>query len=237
MTTLTIPTRFRGPPHSGNGGYVAGLLAKAAGGHRAVAMRAPAPLDVALTLDLTSEPVRLFHGDTLVADAALASPGDLATPPIVPTLEQARAASAEYQSYHPICVCCGDKLSAAEGLRILAGPIAGAPEGTVAAVWDVDAAFCDDDGIAPEEVVWTAIDCPGFYAWVAHDGRHGALTGRMQAEVLERPRAGDQCIVLAWPLERVSERRRTAGVALFTTDGRLLARGVQTWIAVVRRAE
>lgn len=232
---ITVPARFRGPPHSGNGGYVAGLIARHAGGHRAVAMRAPVPLDVTLTLDLASEPVRLLHGDTLVADAALVSASDLPTPPIVPTLEQARAASEDYQSYHPICVCCGDKLSAAEGLRILAGPIAGAPEGTVAAVWDVDAAFCDADGLAPEEVVWTAIDCPGFYAWVAHDGRHGALTGRMQAEVVERPRAGDACIVLAWPLERVSERRQTAGVALFAADGRLMARAVQTWIRMVRR--
>ncbi len=232
---ITVPARFRGPPHSGNGGYVAGLIARHAGGHRAVAMRAPVPLDVTLTLDLASEPVRLLPGDTLVADAALVSASDLPTPPIVPTLEQARAASEDYQSYHPICVCCGDKLSAAEGLRILAGPIAGAPEGTVAAVWDVDAAFCDADGLAPEEVVWTAIDCPGFYAWVAHDGRHGALTGRMQAEVVERPRAGDACIVLAWPLERVSERRQTAGVALFAADGRLMARAVQTWIRMVRR--
>jgi hypothetical protein len=235
MTPITIPARFRGPPQSGNGGYVAGLLARLAGGHRAVAMRAPAPLDTDLTFDGSGETARLTHGDTLIAEAAPADVADLPVPPAPPTLEQARAASEGYQSFHPICVCCTDRLPPEEGLRVRAGQVEVAPAGTVAAVWDVHPAFCDADGRAPEEIVWAAMDCPGFYAWVAHDGRHGALTGRMQAEVLERPRAGEACIVLAWPLERVSERRRTAGVALFGADGRLMARGVQTWIAVARR--
>lgn len=236
MTIITVPARFRGPPQSGNGGYVAGLMARLAGGHRAVAMRAPTPLDVPLAF-VSGEPARLMHGETPIAEASTADPAALPAPPAPPTLEAARAASAGYQSFHPICVCCASQLPPAEGLRICAGPLAGAPPGTVAAVWEVDPAFCDADGVAPEEVVWAAIDCPGFYAWVAVDGRHGALTGTMQAEVLARPRAGDACIVLAWPLERVSERRYTSGVALFAADGALLARGVQTWIRMVRRAD
>ena len=28
MQTMTIPRRFRGPPNSGNGGYVCGMLAR-----------------------------------------------------------------------------------------------------------------------------------------------------------------------------------------------------------------
>ena len=231
MTDITIPARFRGPPHSGNGGYVAGLLAKAAGGGRAVAMRAPAPLDVALRLD--SE--RLWQGETLIAEALVADSSALPGWPVPPTLDAARAASVDYRSFHPICVCCADQLAPEQGLRVCAGPLAGASAGTVAAVWEVDTAFCDEDGSVPEEIVWAAIDCPGFYAWVAVDGRHGALTGTMQAEVVERPRAGDECIVLAWPLERVSERRFTSAVALFGADGRPMARGVQTWIRMVRR--
>lgn len=235
MTTITIPARFRGPPLSGNGGYIAGLMARLAGGHRAVAMRAPAPLDVPLTFQ-AGEPGRLLHGETLIAEATSAEPDLLPTLPAAPTLADARAASVGYESFHPICVCCAPQLSPDQGLRVCAGPLAGAPAGTVAAVWTVDRAFCDADALAPEEVVWAAIDCPGFYAWVAVDGRHGALTGTMQAEVVTRPRAGDDCIVLAWPLERVSARRFTSGVALFAADGRLLARGIQTWIRMVPRA-
>ena len=43
---IRIDRRFRGPPDSGNGGYVAGLLAKALGGSGVeVTLRAPPPLD------------------------------------------------------------------------------------------------------------------------------------------------------------------------------------------------
>lgn len=234
MSSITVSARFRGPPHSGNGGYVAGLMARLAGGHRSVAMRAPTPLDAPLEF-LPGEPARLMRGETLIAEALRADPVVLPDWPVPPTPAEARAASVGYQSFHPICVCCAGQLPADEGLRIRAGPLAGAAPGTVAAAWDVDAAFCDADGAVPEEVVWAAIDCPGFYAWVAVEGRHGALTGTMQAEVLARPRAGDACIVLAWPLARVSERRFTSGVALFTAGGEPMARGVQTWIRMAPR--
>lgn len=235
MQEIVVEGRFRGPPHSGNGGYVAGLLARLAGGHRAVMMRAPTPLDRVLSFDGSEEPPRLMDGDTLVAQATAADPAVLPAVPSPPSVEEAMRAGAEYQSFHPICVCCGDQLDPAQGLLIRVGQLAGAPEGTLAGAWTVDAAFADEDGCVPEELVWAAIDCPGYYAWVRLDGRHGALTGTMQAEVLERPRAGDRCVVMAWPLERASERRVTSGVALFGDDGRLMARGLQTWIRIVRR--
>lgn len=236
MTKITIPARFRGPPNSVNGGYLAGLLARLAGGQRsgiwAVMMRAPAPLDTPMTLDGN----RLMQGETLVAQATPADPAALPDPPAPPTLDAARAAGERAVCYHPICFCCGDRLAADEGLRVQVGPLAGAPDGHVAGVWHVDAAFAGADGRVADEHVWAAIDCPGYYAWVAVEGRHGALTGTMQAAVVERPRGGDACIVLAWPIARVSERRRTAGVALFAADGRLLARGVQVWITPNRAA-
>lgn len=233
--TITIEARFRGPPHSGNGGYVAGLLAHHAGGHRAVMMRAPAPLDAPLQLHGETEPVCLRHGDTLVAEAALADPATLPIVPPAPTLLAARAAGERAVSYHPICFCCGDRVAPGEGLNVQTGQLADAPKGHVAGIWTVEPSLCDPDGRASEEHVWAAIDCPGFYAWVAFEGRHGALTGTMQAAVLEWPGAGEACIVLAWPLQQLSERRRTAGVALFGADRRLMARGVQTWIKMMPR--
>jgi len=235
VQTVTVEGRFRGPPHSGNGGYVAGLLARLSGGHRAVMMRAPTPLDKPMTFDAAAEPPTLADGGTLVAQAVAADPGALPVPPSPATVDQARRAGEAYQSFHPICLCCGDQLSPDQGLQIRSGQLAGAEPGTVAGVWEVDAAFVGPDGRVAEEMVWAAIDCPGYYAWVALDGRHGALTGTMQAEVLERPRVGDRCVVMAWPLERASERRVTSGVALFGEDGRLMARGLQTWIRIARR--
>ena len=41
MLTMTIPHRFRGPPNSGNGGYVCGMLARNIAGAAEVTLRAP----------------------------------------------------------------------------------------------------------------------------------------------------------------------------------------------------
>ena len=230
METIIVEARFRGPPHSGNGGYVAGLLARHAGGPRAVMMRAPVPLDTPLTLDIASEPARLLRDGIAIAEAVSADSAALPDVPPAPTLDAAADAATRAVCYHPICFCCGDKLAADVGLRVQTGQLADAPAGHVAGVWTVDPAFVDADGHAGEEHVWAAIDCPGFYAWVAFEGRHGALTGTMQAEVTERPRAGEACVVMAWPIAQLSERRRTSGVALFGADGRLMARALQVWI-------
>ena len=232
---VVVASRFKGPPTCGNGGYVAGLLARLAGGHRTVAMRLPTPLDTPLAFDLVDGAGRLTDGDKLVAEAKGADPADLPVPPAPPTLAEAEAAQQTALCYHPTCLSCGDKLDASDGLRVLVGQLAGRPEGQLAGVWTVDAAFTDADGLAPEEIVWAAIDCPGYYAWIATEGRHGAMTGTMQAEVLARPRAGDRCIVLAWPIERPSERRQVSGVALFAADGTLMARALQVWIRMPPR--
>ena len=48
MLTMTIPRRFRGPPNSGNGGYVCGMLARNIAGAAEVTLRAPPPLETAL---------------------------------------------------------------------------------------------------------------------------------------------------------------------------------------------
>lgn len=234
MEDITIAARFRGPPHSGNGGYVGGLLSKLAGDGRAVMMRAPAPLDLPMTCDMSAEPYRLMAGDTLVAEAVAADPAALPMVPSPPTLAEARDAATRAICYHPICFCCSPQLAVGEGLRVSTGQIAGAPAGHVAGIWSVDASFVDEDGVVPEEIIWAAIDCPGSYAWTAHDGNGGGLTGTMQAEVVARPRPGDECIVMAWPIARISERRRAAGVALFSADGQLMARGYQVWISLNR---
>ena len=51
---LTIPKRFRGPPESGNGGYVAGVFAEqlqlSADQGIEITLRAPIPLDKTLTV-------------------------------------------------------------------------------------------------------------------------------------------------------------------------------------------
>lgn len=228
--TVIVAGRFRGPPRSGNGGYVAGLAARHAPGHRAVYMRAPAPLNTPLELDLLQEPARLLQEGKVIAEAVASDARALPEFPSPPPLETARRAGREVLSAHPTCFCCGDRVTAGEGLRVYTGPLEGGQEGQVAGVWNVHSDHAGADGLAPEEFVWAAIDCPGSYAWHARDGIHGGLTAMMQAEIVERPRVGEECIVLAWPIEQQSERRRTSGVALFGADGRLMARAIQLWV-------
>ncbi len=240
MTKIIITQQFCGPPNSGNGGYVCGVLAKDIEGPTVAVLRARVPLDIDLELIADAD------GGALIMDeqGGLIGRGNAATltleVPPPPSLSQARQAMAAYVAHetriHPICFTCGPDRAEGDGLRVFAGQIEGAAIGHVACVWTPHPAFADADGLTHTEVVWAALDCPGFFAWVAKEGRHGALLGTMTGEVIRRPRTGEDCIITAWPLVREG-RKETAGVALFTADGELLARGHQVWIMGVPPAQ
>jgi hypothetical protein len=177
---------------------------------------------------------------TLIGQADSSDGAILPEPPPAPSLEAARAAQARHpgfeQTIHPICFSCGTKREEGDGLRVFVGQLDGAPAGHSACVWTPHEAFADDEGLTPLEVVWAALDCPGFFAWVIKEGRHGALLGTMTGEVLRRPRAGETCIVSAWPISR-DGRKEFAGVALHAADGELLARAHQVWIMMPPRVQ
>jgi hypothetical protein len=234
LAKIVIAQQFCGPPNSGNGGYVCGVLAKDFDGAATSVLRARVPLDIHLDLRLEDGAMQLTDAQgVLVGKADPADRALLPTPPEPPSMRAARAAGARYlgldQRIHPICFTCGPERAEGDGLRVFPGQIEGAPDGHVACVWTPHMDFADPMGLAPTEVIWAALDCPGFFAWVAKEGRHGALLGTMTGEVLRRPAVGQEYIVMAWPLERKG-RKETAGVALFTMSGELLARGHQVWI-------
>lgn len=234
MAKIVIARQFCGPPDSGNGGYVCGVLAKDIDGPATAVLRARVPLDVDLELALLDGAVVMTDAEGTLIGRGDAADLELEVPP-PPPLEAARRAMASYiapqQRVHPICFTCGVEREDGDGLRVFAGQVEGAPAGHVACVWTPHAAFADADGLVPSEVVWAALDCPGVFAWLVREGRHGALLGTMTGEVIRRPRAGEPCIVTAWPLVREG-RKETAGVALFSADGELMARGHQVWIVM-----
>ena len=235
MAKIVIAQQFCGPPNSGNGGYVCGVLARAIEGPATSVLRARVPLDVELEMTAAGDgAMTMTDADgALVGRGEAAEAGLLPTPPAPPSLVEARAAGARNlglsQRIHPICFTCGPEREEGDGLRVFAGQVEGAPAGHVACAWTPDAAFADAQGDIPTEVIWAALDCPGFFAWVVKEGRHGALLGTMTGEVLRRPKAGEPTIVTAWPLAREG-RKETAGVALFSADGELMARAHQVWI-------
>lgn len=234
MAKISIAQQFRGPPNSGNGGYVCGVIARDIEGPATSVLRARVPLDIDLDLRREDGVMQLTDGQGAMVGTA--TPGDralLPTPPEPPSMRDARAAGERYlgldRPIHPTCFTCGPERCEGDGLRVFPGQIEGAAAGHVACVWTPHMDFADPRGLVPTEVVWAALDCPGFFAWVAKAGRHGALLGTMTGEVMRRPRASHEYIVMAWPLERQG-RKETAGVALFAMSGELLARAHQVWI-------
>ncbi len=60
---VRIERRFRGPPETGNGGYVAGLVAAALGGSNCtVTLKSPPPIDEDLTLTTEDASASLIVG-------------------------------------------------------------------------------------------------------------------------------------------------------------------------------
>jgi hypothetical protein len=229
MTTdVTIPSRFCGPPHSGNGGYCCGLVAAGMPGPVEATLRRPPPLEQRLRIERNGT-CALHAGDDVVVEArpvALA----LDVPP-APSLARAKAMSRRFAGFaahpFPTCFVCGPARMAGDGLRIFPG---GAPDdGVVAAPWMPDRSLAGADGFVAPEFLWAALDCPGYFA-IATAGERAVL-GRMTAEVEPTIAAEEPCVVVGWGIGR-SGRKLQAGTALFDASGRLRGRSLQTWIAI-----
>lgn len=239
--TITIPRRFRGPPHSGNGGYTCALLARHIDAPSAeVTLRSPPPLDRAMEVRHEGERALLFDGEHLVAEAAPTSLDPAPPPRVSPdgAIEAARRFRGFEQHPFPGCFACGPERAAGDGLRIFTGPLpqdAGAEgadtEGAavVAAPWTPAADLAGADGIVAEPIVWAAIDCP--CGWAHVDDRLGAVLGRMAARILEPVRAGEEYVAVA-RRTGAEGSRRLAESALLAPDGRAVAIARATWIVV-----
>ena len=126
MGTVRIERRFRGPPTTGNGGYVAGLVASALGGSNCtVTLKAPPPLDHDLTLETDGTSASLLQDDQIVVTAAK-EPVEIDVPP-PPTLAEAQDAEPRFSghSHHifPGCFVCGPDREAGDGMRIFPGAL------------------------------------------------------------------------------------------------------------------
>lgn len=230
MTQIVIDDRYQGPPASANGGYVAGLLARHAGGDVDVWLRAPVPLGRPLAVrPISTDAIGLFDGDQLVAEARAASL-DFALPGFVDPFA-AKQASSAYIGFerHPLpgCFVCGPERQPGDGLRIFAGPVPGR-ENLVAAPWSPDASLADDDGIVWPEIVWGALDCPSAFA-VDFDFDRLMLLGRIGARVVEPVRAGEDYVITATSLGE-DGRKRYAASAIYAESGALHAVSQTTWV-------
>jgi hypothetical protein len=239
MPALRIPSRFCGPPGSGNGGYVCGRIAAYLDGPVTVTLRRPAPLATPLAVERDGGgSVRIHHGGILIAEAASSPASPALEIPGLVSVAEARAAAGRARYYtdplFPACFVCGMDRQLGDGLRIFPGPVAGRP--LWAAPWTPDPSVTDVGGRVRPEVAWAALDCPGGIAAAEAAGLAqdtAILLGQMTASLAALPMAGDQCRVIAWPDGR-DGRKLLASSALLGPGGQVLAAARAVWLTVPR---
>jgi hypothetical protein len=234
--SIVVAPRFNGPPGSGNGGYVCGVLAGRLLGADAasavvVTLRRPPPLSTPLSVVTDGDGVtRLVTGSEVVAEAADGPlPVDAVDPVPFPA---ARDAETRYGGLvghpFPTCFVCGTERDPGDALLLAPGPT---DDGTTACTWVPDASLgagTDGSLVAPE-FVWAALDCPG--AWTSDVAGRPIVLGRMTARIESRPHVGEPCVVVG-RLLGVDGRKTWTATTAYGSDGRELGRAHATWIAV-----
>ncbi|HUJ56439.1 MAG TPA: hypothetical protein VLW49_10675 [Gaiellaceae bacterium] len=225
-TAILVRRRFRGPAVSGNGGYTCGLIAELVDGDAVeVTLRLPPPLETPLAVKREGETVLILDGDALVAEAR---PADVTLEwPEPPSFAEAErlSTSRPVEADHPFpgCFVCGTGREPGDALCLRPAPLG---DGRVVAPWRVDERLAGP-GVLPLPFAWASLDCPGGWAVQPDASRGVSVLGRLTARVDEPPSAGDECVVVGWPLG-ADGRRMHAGTALFR-GRRLLAIGRAVW--------
>ncbi len=221
--TITIPARFNGPPDSANGGYACGLVAALLDGEAEVTLRSPPPLETPLVVSRDGDGgrVEVRAGEELVAEAERVGGLELDVPAAV-SMADAEAARKGYAGFrrhaYATCFVCGPDRS--DGLGVFPGPVEG--RDVVATPW------LPPEGAVADEVVWAALDCPSGWA-VDEFSREGVLLGRLAARIVDPVEGGETHVVVGWPTG-AEGRKRFAGSAVFTSDGRICAYARSTWL-------
>ncbi|WP_131804079.1 hypothetical protein [Pseudofrankia sp. BMG5.36] len=239
LRTLTVPSRFCGPPDSANGGYVGGRLAGYLDGPATVTLRRPPPLATPMTVEAGAEgSVRIRHAGTFIAEAAPAQDRPALRVPDTVSMAEARAAEGHSRYFQrpefPTCFVCGTRRGRGDGLRIFPGLVRGRP--LWAAPWTPDASLAAGGPSVRPEIAWAALDCPsGIAAIEAHDISEDAaiLLGQMTVNVASLPAVGHEYQVVAWSIRREG-RKLIAGSALLVQGGEVLAVARTVWLTVQR---
>jgi hypothetical protein len=251
MTDLIIPSRFRGPPSSGNGGYSAGALSAYAGSECpedharpwptvSVSLTAPPPLDVSMPVSGSGDGgvVATYDGKPVLS-ARCSHDEVIDVEPVA--ADEARAAMSTYSGLtshpFPTCFSCGTGRDPGDGLRIFPGrvtDVAGQPR--VAATWTPDPtvaedyhAYIDEQRRASVPVTWAALDCVG--GWAGDLEERLMVLAQMAARLDALPAIGEEHVLVG--MGRRHEGRKTwTSSTMYDADGRVVASAEHLWISV-----
>ena len=233
--SFVVAARFCGPPGIGNGGYVAGMLARGLSGPVEVSLRAPAPLDTPLERVARDGAQVLQHAGVELARATSVTLE--LEPPELPrdhAAIAARAGSCRAMRTHPFpeCFVCGPNRP--DGLCIFPGMVDGTD--AVAALWTPDASQCDAEGRVAPEFVWAALDCPSAFPLLESEAARALepmVLSKLCVSLEHELRAGETACLVAWPIAQQG-KRGTAGAAIYGGAGRLIGRARATWVSLAR---
>ena len=227
--TARVPSRFNGPPSSGNGGWTAALLGKHVGSEVEITLKRPIPMDRDIEVVCRGDVATL---ESAGEEIALARPTELDVDiPDAVSFTRAAEARASFAGYakHPFpgCFVCGTGRCCGDGMCLFTGPI---DTGIVASSWVPEAEFVTEDGTIAPELIAAALDCPGAWALIDRYGIAGPFVlGRMSYR-LERPvYAGERYVVQGWALGREG-RKSHCGTAVYDAEGNVCAAAAATWI-------
>ncbi len=228
QTSVSIPAHCNGPADSGNGGYSCGVLAGFIDGPARVRLHAPPPLATGMQVrESDDNAFEMYDGETLIG-TAWPTRLELDIPP-APTLAEAREASTRYVGFehhdYPACYVCGPERRD-DGLCLFPGPVRDWQ--LLACSWQPRPDMLDRNGRVRQEIIWSALDCPGFFA--AH-GPEKPLTllGELEGRLIREIRGDRPLVVYAWPLG-TEGRKSWGGTAIADPDGEVLAVSRSLWI-------
>lgn len=165
--------------------------------------------------------VQVADGEALIAEAERVDDFDPSVPEPV-SVEEARRASGRYRGdrggQFSRCFVCG--LDREDGLGVFAGEVAG--RDVVASPWTPPQWTGDRSGQVRPELVWAVLDCPTYFAAYMREELAVAFLARMTASLVAPVPAGEEHVVIAWPIE-VDGRKRLAGSAVLAADGEIRA--------------
>ena len=233
MNQVNIPARFNGPANSGNGGYSCGVLAAFIGGSCKVRLHVPPPLDKQLSVHSQDDGrFEMRDGETVVG-TAVAERLEMDIP-AAPSLEQAEQASKGFLCYeqheYPSCFVCGPNRHEGDGLCLFPGPVDSWE--MLACCWQPSPDLLDEQGNVRAEIIWSALDCPGFFAAVG-ESLQATLLGELTADIRAPVPGSEPLVVFAWPLGREG-RKLYGGVAIANASGDILASARSVWIALTK---